>query len=84
MFQILPVLHSELASLLGFAIIVGIGAAIPAEVLSGRAGIGQLAWKSAAERDLPVVIAVTLLMILASRGITLLSSLPARGLRPIT
>jgi peptide/nickel transport system permease protein len=81
-FQILPALRSELAALFGFAVVTAIAAAIPAEVLSGRAGIGQLAWKSAMERDLPVVIAVTMAMIVASRAVTLISSLPARDLRP--
>lgn len=82
LFHVMPVLRSEFAALAGFAVITALAASIPAEVLSGRPGVGQLAWKSAMDRDLPVVLAVTIMMILVSRLVTLLSALPARDLRP--
>jgi ABC-type dipeptide/oligopeptide/nickel transport system permease component len=80
-FHIMPALRSELYALAGFAIVTALAAAIPAEALSGRPGIGQLAWRSAMERDLPVLVAVTLCLILASRAVTLLSAVPPRDSR---
>lgn len=79
LFQVVPAIQSELAALLGLAVATAIAATIPAEVLSGTPGIGQLAWKGAMDRDMPVVIAVTMLMVLASRAVTLISSFSLRG-----
>lgn len=72
---LLPAVKGELAATGGLAIVNALAVTIPAEVLTGRPGIGQLAWQSATERDLPVVIAVTLVMLIVSRSVTLLSSL---------
>jgi len=79
--HVLPALRSELSALAGFSIVTALAAAIPAEALSGRPGIGQLAWRSAMERDLPVLVAVTLCLLLASRAVTLLSDVPPRESR---
>ena len=75
---LLPSAASELASLAGLAIISALAVSIPAEVLSGNPGIGQLAWQSATERDVPVVIAVTVLMVVFSRAVTALSAITSR------
>jgi peptide/nickel transport system permease protein len=77
--HLIPSLCSELGGTAGLAVIGALAVAIPAEVLTGRPGLGQLAWHSAIERDLPVVIAVTLVMVVIARSVTLLSSLPARN-----
>lgn len=82
-FQVLPALRSELAALYGLAVLTALGASIPVEVLSGRPGLGLLAWQSAMERDLPVVIAVTVVMIVVARAVTLVSSVPWRAMRPV-
>lgn len=79
--HVIPALRSELAALAGFAVVTALAAAIPAEALSGRPGIGQLAWRSAMERDLPVLVAVTLCLVVASRAVTLLSAIPSRESR---
>ena len=42
---------------------------LPVEVIFGVPGIGQLAWNAAMERDLPVLLAVTLLMSLCVAGV---------------
>lgn len=76
--HILPSAGPELASVGGLAIISALAVSIPAEVLSGNPGIGQLAWQSATERDVPVVIAVTVVMVLFSRGVTTLSAITSR------
>lgn len=76
--HILPSAGPELASVAGLAIISALAVSIPAEVLSGNPGIGQLAWQSAMERDVPVVIAVTVVMVLFSRAVTALSAITSR------
>ena len=76
--HILPSAAPELASLAGLAIISALAVSIPAEVLSGNPGVGQLAWQSATERDVPVVIAVTVLMVVFSRAVTALSAITSK------
>ena len=77
--QLLPSLSGELGAVAGLAVVSALAVTIPAEVLTGRPGLGQLAWKSAMERDLPVVIAVTIVMVVIARSVTLLSSLAGRN-----
>jgi peptide/nickel transport system permease protein len=76
--HLLPSAATEIAAVAGLALLNALAVTIPAEVLTGRPGVGQLAWQSAMERDLPVVLAVTLAMLLIARVVTLLSSLPPR------
>ena len=76
--HILPSAGPELASVAGLAIISALAVSIPAEVLSGNPGIGQLAWQSASERDVPVVIAVTVVMVVFSRAVTALSAITSK------
>ena len=76
--HIVPSAAPELASVAGLAIISALAVSIPAEVLSGNPGIGQLAWQSASERDVPVVIAVTVVMIVFSRAVTALSAITSK------
>jgi ABC-type dipeptide/oligopeptide/nickel transport system permease component len=76
--HLLPSVSGELGALAGLAVITALAVTIPAEVLTGRPGLGQLAWQSAMERDMPVVIAVTLVMIVIARSVTLLSAQPDR------
>ena len=76
--HLLPAAGPELASLGGLAIISALAVSIPAEVLSGNPGIGQLAWQSATERDVPVVIAVTVIMVVFSRVVTALSAITSK------
>ncbi len=52
----------ELVVLVGVTINLALGAAIPMEVLCDQPGLGQLAWRAALGRDLPVVVAVTALI----------------------
>ena len=60
----------ELLALAGASVPLAIGAAIPVEVFSDTAGIGQLAWKAASARDVFPLVNLTLLI----TGITLLVS----------
>ena len=58
LFPLLP----QLASLASMSFVIALSAAVPAEVLFDVPGIGQLAWTAAMNRDLPLLLAVTLLM----------------------
>jgi peptide/nickel transport system permease protein len=60
---LLPV-APQLASVATISAAVAFGAAIPVEVICDRAGVGQLAWQAALGRDMPVLVAVTLLITL--------------------
>jgi len=52
----------QLAALGGIVASVAFGAAIPVEVICDRPGIGQLAWQAAVARDMPVLVAITMLV----------------------
>ena len=55
-------LWPQLASLATMSFVVALSMAVPAEVLFDVPGVGQLAWTAAMNRDLPLLLAVTLLM----------------------
>jgi peptide/nickel transport system permease protein len=52
----------ELLALAGISVNMALGAAIPVEALCDSPGVGQLVWKAALARDLPVVVNVTILI----------------------
>ena len=52
----------ELAALGALSVSMAVGAAIPVEALCDSPGLGQLAWKAALARDVPVLVAVTILI----------------------
>ena len=83
LWQVVPVIRCELLALAGVSVGVAVGVVIPVEALCGTAGIGQLAWQAALGRDLPVLIAVSVLVIgctvLANSGADLLSEPPRCG-----
>lgn len=53
---------AELLALFGISVNMALGAAIPVEALCDSPGVGQLVWKAALARDLPVVVNVTILI----------------------
>lgn len=53
---------AELLALAGVSVNMALGAAIPVEALCDSPGVGQLVWKAALARDLPVVVNVTILI----------------------
>lgn len=59
---VLPPAVGPLAALLGVSVTLAFGAAIPVEVVCDVPGLGQLAWKAAMARDLPLLAAMTLLV----------------------
>jgi len=66
---------------LGVSLSMGFGAAIPIEALCDSPGIGQLAWQAALNRDLPLIMTVTLLVTVITVGANSLSDLADRGAR---
>jgi peptide/nickel transport system permease protein len=76
--HILPVTATQLLALAGMSVCLALGACIPVEVLCDLPGIGQLAWKAALSRDLPLLVnltmLVTLVTLIASTGSDLVSN----------
>ncbi len=70
---IVPGIHSELLALATLSVVTGLSALVPVEVLFSIPGIGQMAWNAAMNRDLPVLLAVTVLMALAVTAAGMLS-----------
>jgi peptide/nickel transport system permease protein len=62
--HILAPAAATLVALLGTSTSMGFGSAIPIEALTDSAGIGQLAWFAAINRDLPLIMNLTLVVTL--------------------
>lgn len=60
--HVTPWIAPQLFALAGVSLGVAFGAAIPIEVLCDLPGVGQLAWMAALSRDLPVLVALTILI----------------------
>jgi len=75
----LPAIGPQALSLAGVSVSLALAAAIPMEVICGSAGVGQLAWLAATGRDLPVLIAVTMLIAAVTLAVNALSDLAAFG-----
>ena len=66
--HVAPAMLTQLAPLAGLSIVTALSALVPVEVLFDVPGLGQLAWNAALNRDLPVLLAATMIMAL---GVTL-------------
>jgi peptide/nickel transport system permease protein len=62
LYHVAPAVAMPLLALTGVSVTLAFGAAIPVEALSDTPGVGQLAWRAALGRDVPVLVAVTLLL----------------------
>jgi peptide/nickel transport system permease protein len=62
--HVLPLVSPALFALFGVSLSMAFGAAIPIEALCDSPGIGQLAWQAALNRDLPLIMNLTLLVTL--------------------
>ena len=60
--HVLPLAAPALFALLGVSLSMAFGAAIPIEALCDSPGVGQLAWQAALNRDLPLIMNLTLLV----------------------
>jgi peptide/nickel transport system permease protein len=58
---------------------IAFGAAIPIEALCDSPGLGQLAWQAALNRDLPLIVNVTLIVSLVMFAANSLADLTSRA-----
>lgn len=63
--HIFPGISSQLLALATLSIVTALSALVPVEVVFSVPGLGQLAWNAAMNRDLPVLLAVTMIMAVA-------------------
>jgi peptide/nickel transport system permease protein len=61
-FHVIPPTLLPVFALASVSVTLAFGASIPIEALSDSPGIGQLAWRAALGRDLPVLVTITLLL----------------------
>jgi len=73
--HILPLASPALFALLGVSLAVAFGAAIPIEALCDSPGVGQLAWQAALNRDLPLIMNLTLLVTLITVAANMLANI---------
>ena len=62
LFHAFPSAMMPLVALGAVSVTIAFGASIPIEALADSPGVGQLAWKAALGRDLPVLVNITLLL----------------------
>jgi peptide/nickel transport system permease protein len=73
--------RAQLLSLAAVSLNMGFGAAVAVEAVCDLPGIGQLAWKAALARDLPVLVAVTVLVTLFTQISNLAADLSSSHFR---
>jgi len=78
LWHIVPLAAPQALALAGVSVSMAFGAAIAVEVVCDFPGIGQLAWKAALARDLPLLVTLTMLVALATQ---LANALP--GMLPV-
>ena len=74
----------QLAALAGISVSLAFGASIPIEVISDTPGVGQLAWKAALDRDLPLLVNITVLVALMTLVANGLADLALVASKPAT
>ncbi len=63
--HLLPSIAPQIGALASLSIATELSGLVPVEVIFNVQGLGQLAWNAALNRDLPVLLAVTMIMALA-------------------
>lgn len=66
LWHVLPNIAGPMLALAGVTVSIAFGAAIPVEVVCDYPGLGQLAWKAALSRDLPLLVNLTLIIALVT------------------
>ena len=77
--HVLPVAAPPLLALLGVSFAIAFGAAIPIEALCDSPGLGQLAWQAALNRDLPLIVNLTLVVCLVMFATNALADFAGRA-----
>lgn len=60
--HVLPIAAPQFLALAGVSVSMAFGVCIPVETLCDLPGLGQLAWKAAIARDLPVLVSLTMII----------------------
>lgn len=79
--HILPTAAPQLLALAGVSVSLAFAAAIPMEALCDLPGVGQLAWKAALARDVPLLVNLTMIVTLVTLVANSTSELMAQTLR---
>lgn len=66
LWHVLPNIAGPMLALAGVTVSMALGATIPVEVVCDDPGIGQLAWKAALSRDVPLLVNLTLIIALVT------------------
>lgn len=64
--HVLPNIATPMLALAGVTVSIAFAAAIPVEVVCDSPGLGQLAWKAALSRDVPLLVNLTLIIALVT------------------
>ena len=67
LWHVMPVAAPQMLALAGVSVSMAFGAAVAVEVICDFPGIGQLAWKAALARDLPLLVTLTMLVTLGTQ-----------------
>jgi len=73
--HVIPSALAPLLALGGVSVARAFGASIPVEALADSPGVGQLAWRAALGRDIPLLVSVTLLLTAVTTAANLLSDI---------
>lgn len=65
-YHVLPNIAGPMLALAGVTVSIAFSAAIPVEVVCDSPGLGQLAWKAALARDVPLLVSLTLIIALVT------------------
>ena len=65
--HVVPVTLPQTLALAGVSVSMAFGAAIPVEAISDLPGVGQLAWRAAMARDLPLLVNLTFLILVITQ-----------------
>lgn len=76
--HVAPAALPQLLALVGVSISIVIGVLLPIEVICDVPGIGQLAWQAAQQRDLPLLVNLTLVVAFVTICATMLSDAARR------
>lgn len=82
--HVLPVSAAQMTALAGVSVSLALGASIPVEALCAIPGIGQLAWQAAMGRDLPLLVALTVVVTVVTLTANMASDVLNESFRPRT
>ncbi|HVN04674.1 MAG TPA: ABC transporter permease [Bryobacteraceae bacterium] len=78
LWHVVPIAAPQALALAGTSVSIAFGVAVAFEVICDFPGIGQLAWKAALARDLPLLVTLTMLVTLVTQLANLVADAPGR------